>query len=47
MAKAQDDKAQAAEKAPKKAADTAQKKADEVKLKALGLAMEKKKKKRL
>ena len=40
MAKAQDDKAQAAEKAPKKAADTAQKKADEGKLKALGLAME-------
>ncbi len=40
MAKAQDDKAQAAEKTPKKAADTAQKKADEGKLKALGLAME-------
>ena len=40
MAKAQDDKAQAAEKAPKKAVDTAQKKADEGKLKALGLAME-------
>ena len=40
MAKAQDDKAQAAEKAPKKASDTAQKKADEGKLKALGLAME-------
>ena len=40
MAKAQDDKAQAAEKAPKKAADTAQKKADEGKIKALGLAME-------
>ena len=40
MAKAQDDKAQAAEKAPKNAADTAQKKADEGKLKALGLAME-------
>ena len=40
MAKAQDDKAQAAEKAPKRAADTAQKKADEGKLKALGLAME-------
>ena len=40
MAKAQDDKAQTAEKAPKKAADTAQKKADEGKLKALGLAME-------
>ena len=40
MAKAQDDKAQAAERTPKKAADTAQKKADEGKLKALGLAME-------
>ena len=40
MAKAQDDMAKVAEKTPKKATNTAQKKADEGKLKALGLAMD-------
>ena len=40
MAKAQDDMAKVAEKTPKKATNSAQKKADEGKLKALGLAMD-------
>ena len=40
MVKSQDDKAQATDKASKKPTDTAQKKIDEGKLKALGLAMD-------